>query len=360
MWETRGWMIERRFDGVARALAEPMPRRRLLGLLGLAVLGAAAPSRALAGVGATGRVCGPVEKRCGARCCGRHQTCVGSGAAARCVCGDPELPDRCGKECGDLRFGYGGCGRCGRACPFGSECRGGQCVPAAPECAGVFCHSSVPDGGEGTLPLAANAWCCNGTCVDIRREERNCGGCGRRCPAGQTCCRGVCRNTRRDPAACGGCFERCPTEKPICHAAVCREKCPKPLKRCGRTCGNPNSQVCCDGKLIDKDELQVSDAHCGGCKPCPAGTTCRAGACGPVCAEGQGFCGGRCVDTTSDRANCGPDCTQCDYNAPECCAGTCTNIVLNEEHCGACFNKCKPGEYCRFGVCTCPLGQVCG
>lgn len=279
-----------------------------------------------------------------------------AGARGLGVCADPERPDRCGTGCADLDFGYGGCGECGRACPAGTECRGGDCVPAGPDCPGP-CHSGVPDG---YLPLAANSWCCGGTCVDIRRDESDCGVCGRKCPAGETCCRGVCRNTKRDPAACGGCFDRCPNDKPICHAGKCRDKCPKPLKRCGRTCGNPRTQVCCNGQPIDKDELQFRDDHCGGCKPCPPGTTCESGKCVTPCPEGQTSCGGRCVDTNSDNANCGPECTECGYNDPECCGGKCTNIILNEEHCGACFNRCKQGEFCRFGECVCPLGQTCG
>lgn len=339
----------------------PLGRREFL--LRLAGAGAtlslvlALPARAVAGVKAVGGRCGPGEKACGTRCCGRRQTCVGTGAGARCVCADPEAPDRCGKECADLEFGYGGCGECGRACPSGTECHGRDCVPVESGCS-LGCHSSFP---EGNLPLAANSWCCGGDCVDIRRDESDCGGCGQKCPAGETCCRGVCRNTKRDPAACGGCFDRCPNDKPICHAGMCRDKCPKPLKRCGRTCGNPRTQVCCDGQPIDKDELQFRDDHCGGCKPCPPGTTCKSGKCVVSCPEGQGFCGGRCVDTTSDKANCGTECTECNSSlVPECCGGQCTNLGLNDEHCGACFNRCKPGEFCRFGDCVCPLGQTCG
>jgi hypothetical protein len=246
-------------------------------------------------------------------------------------------------------------------CGPGEICVGGACVPQnATGCAGG-CPPSSPD------PLDVRSWCCAGQCKDLTSDLDNCGRCGARCATGKrpTCCEGYCRDTASDPRHCGGCFKPCRTEG-ICHAGKCLDECPAPLRQCGKTCYRPQTELCCNGKVVAKDDLQHDRDHCSPRRDrcgtrCPPGQICEGGRCVTPCPAGQTRCGGRCADTTSDPANCGADCAVCNTTlAPACCGGTCTNLGLNDEHCGACFNKCKPGEFCRFGECVCPLGMTCG
>jgi hypothetical protein len=76
-------------------------------------------------------------------------------------------------------------------------------------------------------------------------------------------------------------------------------------------------------------------------------------------------CGGNCVDTASDRANCGACGTSCDAG-DECisgrckascrqdelrCEGECRSPASDPEHCGSCGAACEPGQYCDAGQC---------
>ncbi len=113
---------------------------------------------------------------------------------------------------------------------------------------------------------------------------------------------------------------------------------------------------------------------------------------GTVCPDGFATCGdgvtARCnVDLMSDDQNCGACGNACiQYNAlslgSKCSGGVCqpycTSIDLRDcngiiddgcetlvqsdpNNCGACGNKCPPGEPCSYGQCGCPAGTVkCG
>jgi len=101
---------------------------------------------------------------------------------------------------------------------------------------------------------------------------------------------------------------------------------------------------------------------CGGSKSCPDGAT---------------SCGGACVRTTMDRANCGKCGTTCAPNEL-CSQGTCVsmcsadmtvcngmqpfcaNVMSDNQHCGSCENACKTLETCIGGKCTggCPQGEI--
>src|ERR1700733_1106513 len=52
-------------------------------------------------------------------------------------------------------------------------------------------------GGDGAS-CASPSRACNGGCVDVTTDPRNCGGCGTACDTGAQCCGGVCGTT----AAC--------------------------------------------------------------------------------------------------------------------------------------------------------------
>lgn len=86
----------------------------------------------------------------------------------------------------------------------------------------------------------------------------------------------------------------------------------------------------------------------------------------PACPTGQSRCGGQCVDTASDRANCGGcanACGQaqvcssgvCTLSCPtgqNACGGVCANFRTDLQNCGACDRRCPAGQVCSDGACT--------
>ncbi|URD84912.1 Stigma-specific protein, Stig1 [Musa troglodytarum] len=34
-----------------------------------------------------------------------------------------------------------------------------------------------------------------------------------------------------------------------------------------------------------------------------------------------------------------------------CCGGGCVNVFYDPNNCGFCGNRCKPGGFCRYGMC---------
>jgi peroxiredoxin len=247
-------------------------------------------------------VCPDGREACGAKCCSETFVCRKTARGKRvCVC--PPRTRPCGGRCVPLTD-PAHCGGCGRECPPATVCVNGQCVGGD--------GSGTDTGGTGTCTCPPGQTCCDGACTDLNTEETHCGRCDQPCPQGQTCCGGECKDLDRDPRNCGRCGKRCPAGF-VCSNGTCAEKCPPGETKCG-----------------------------GGC--CKAGATCESGKCVASCPE--------------DQVPCGPEC--CRGTTPECCSGTCVGFGLDEEHCGACFNKCKQGEFCRFGECVCPLGQTCG
>jgi hypothetical protein len=66
---------------------------------------------------------------------------------------------------------------------------------------------------------------------------------------------------------------------------------------------------------------------------------------GPHC------CKEKCVNTLTDRLNCGMCGKKCKYNET-CCNGKCVNPSFNRRHCGGCNNRCNNGRFCVFGLCN--------
>ncbi|GMH05287.1 hypothetical protein Nepgr_007127 [Nepenthes gracilis] len=66
------------------------------------------------------------------------------------------------------------------------------------------------------LPSICRSWspgpdCCNNNCVDLMKDQNNCGQCTHKCRINEICCGGSCINPWKDPKHCGGCNNRCPT-----------------------------------------------------------------------------------------------------------------------------------------------------
>ncbi|CAL8144979.1 unnamed protein product [Prunus armeniaca] len=85
----------------------------------------------------------------------------------------------------------------------------------------------------------------------------------------------------------------------------------------------------------------------------PPATTCdknpkvcqASGSAGPDC------CNKKCVDTNTDRANCGKCGRKCNYSEI-CCKGKCVDPNSDNENCGSCNNTCKKGTSCAYGMCS--------
>jgi hypothetical protein len=162
------------------------------------------------------------------------------------------------------------------------------CLVAAgcPNSAGITC----PDG----------QMACNGMCIGVAADVKNCGTCGHACPAALACINGECG-------------------------------CPGALKNCG--------DVCVD--------TAVDRANCGDCKrACDPGQICAGGSCAVSCTPNLTACPGTniCVDTRFDSANCGMCGMPC-QPFTICCGGVCVSPGT-ALHCGSCAPCPLPGDFC--------------
>ncbi len=128
---------------------------------------------------------------------------------------------------------------------------------------GVVCREGTGRCGEG--------------CADFTSDQRNCGGCGLACQAGQVCqnsqclcqpgsvaCDGVCAVLETDVKNCGACGAACASGQ-VCENKACKSDCTVAgSTRCGASC-------------VD---LQKEANHCGTCgNACENGQSCHAGRC---------------------------------------------------------------------------------
>src|SRR5262249_15140409 len=134
-------------------------------------------------------------------------------------------------------------------------------------------------------------------------------------------------------------------------------------------CGCGADQANCNGRCVDPSS---DPANCGACGVhCGMNTTCVKGAC--VCAPGFMSCKDSCVDVTLDPANCG-DCGQpcpgapstaiCNRGVCGCAMGWgdcdrdpsngCETYVYGDDpaNCGACAKVCSMGDSCHKGACV--------
>jgi hypothetical protein len=232
----------------------------------------------------------------------------------------------------------------------------------------------VPDLVSCTAPAVT---VCNNVCVDLTKDDRNCGACGKSCGLGFACvgsactvacqpglsdCSGACVNLMTDNAHCGGCMTACPMGN-VCTGGMCTLSCQMGLDNCGGTCVN----------------LMSDNAHCGDCMTaCTAPLTCVSSACTLVCAAPTVVCGTMCVDTRFDPDNCsmcGKVCATVPHGTRGCSMGKCgiascsagyrdcdgmagngceVNVNTDPSNCGGCGTMCSGAQICVGGMCMAP------
>lgn len=210
---------------------------------------------------------------------------------------------------------------CGKSCSVDSECvvagDVGQCVRVAagkfcvPSCAigkvscpaGYECRASnessrclKPCTSDNDCTESRSA-CCDGSCVDLSSDRKNCNKCGTVCPttpnAVPVCESGACgigrcstgfancdfddangceADVSRDVKNCGGCELMC--ETPAGGEATCADS------KCGISCLPTRGN--CNGDTRDgcETDLQTDSSNCGACNiVCQNPAACRAGKC---------------------------------------------------------------------------------
>ncbi|MHB8417463.1 MAG: hypothetical protein ACYDCL_05270 [Myxococcales bacterium] len=335
-----------------------------------------------ANCGSCGNQC--FESICAWGTCENVYDCASSPPGALCLEGDGGAGSCCGSCVNlDVQTDPLNCGGCGVSCPAGASCVSGGCVldggPAycgqGSSCASGFgcvqsqCLRSSCDPSTAMEPCATGAGakgaCCGSACVNLDQDSANCGSCGNACPGGTFCSQAACAPVPTCGVANSGtACPLSPTRVGTCCSGSCvdLESDPSNCQGCGVAC--PAGEVC-----------QASSYGCappdGGYTPgcqgipgaCPAGTlcwgngclttACAPGASGVACAFGvldRGTCcGGSCVDTSQDSANCG----QCGSACSGLCAAPMPGLPARclEADGGGCPLGCMQGQLCVGGSC---------
>ncbi len=323
----------------------------------------------------------------GGRCVGAPPTSDCSGAAGGAACwAQGRQGTCCGGAC--TFDDDANCGGCGLGCPPTATCTaaayGPQCLlglssltcrangcDAGQACDvnGAFCIPSsctLATEGEPCAAAGAQGVCCGGACVVTATDPKNCGLCGRSCPAGTACAGGVCGGSA------GGAAPGCPA------GAACEAQLGCIQTGCadagnGRVCafGVPlggsalGLGLCCGGACVDPGQ---DPRNCGGCGLDCDGGSCLGSraqvacygahpiaACLQSCAPGTYCAGSACVPVSCD--SLGQVCPAPDGPLGLCCATsagllTCADLSTDPDNCGACAVRCPSGQSCRAGVCS--------
>ena len=230
-------MDDHRFDDLTRALSAPASRRAALRGLAGAALGAVAAALGRDEAAATHTVCRHHGKpcrraaqccsgrctaagvckcptgttKCGSTaCCPAGQTCVNGVCQAACTpncagrnCGGDGCNGSCGTCTHPQTCGGGGtpgvcggvCGACDPATQFCNQFGSCECKVGFPNHCGTFGADLANDdthcrtcGTDCTKSTDGYTKCCNGDCVKLSGDSRNCGACGNVCPGPNPLC----------------------------------------------------------------------------------------------------------------------------------------------------------------------------
>ncbi|MEZ4405886.1 MAG: hypothetical protein R3A52_05370 [Polyangiales bacterium] len=104
------------------------------------------------------------------------------------------------------------------------------------------------------------------------------------CPAGQTRCGDRCVDTQTESDHCGACGNACPAGQ-SCRSGACRVVCPSPQVACSADL--PGDAGVRDGSVV-REVCVLTDTdrfNCGMCgRACPNGQVCSMGMCAATCA----------------------------------------------------------------------------
>jgi hypothetical protein len=126
-------------------------------------------------------------------------------------------------------------------------------------------------------------------------------------------------------AECGGSCRDLATD-PM-HCGACGNVCARGQGCAAGVCACPSGQMLCGAACVSPG---VDPQHCGACgRACAAGQACSSGVCMVTCAAGTSLCNGACRDFMNDR-----------------------------DHCGRCAQPCPAGHTCSSGACR--VGVVRG
>lgn len=120
----------------------------------------------------------------------------------------------------------------------------------------------------------------------------------------------------------------------------------------------------CDGVCVD---TQTNKLNCGSCgNGCEANQVCTNGACGVGCPGVQSECDGLCYDLQSDSKHCGTcsnacasgevcgngECALVCPTGQDACSNSCVDLQTDAAHCGTCATACGQNEECSAGTCV--------
>ena len=254
-------------------------------------------------------------------------------------------------------------GSAGKPATGGAGTDGLGMAGVGPDNAGAAGEGGAPS----TDPCAScfpSETCCEGVCVDLAFDSKNCRACGKGCP-GTTCDNSSCTN------ACAQGFIDCNhnvVDGCEANAAVdpqncgnCGIVCGFQLECVGGNCQCPKGTADCDGIKDNGCETDISSdpGRCGGCgKACGAGQQCLGGNCS--CQAGFADCNvspaDGCEASLADAHSCGSCALDCGLHGTcvspgvcgcmpgylDCDAGVpgCETPITDPNHCGACGTVC--------------------
>jgi Stigma-specific protein, Stig1 len=289
---------------------------------------------------------------CGGRCvdlatsiahCGQCAAPCAPGAVCAngsCVVPCPEGQTVCAGACVQTSSSAAHCGGCGRTCQparASGRCAAGACVIGACDEGWGNCDGDAANGCETALDSGSNCGRCNNDCVGANAQMTCRGGACEvsTCQPGFGDCDGDAANgceapLRRDPRNCGGCGAACPTAPPGMVATCANGACGAVTASCAAGLAE------CDGDVSVRCETDITTTqNCGRCgNACSlpyANSACRAGACAI--------------------ASCEASHGDCDANPANGCEA---DLRADISHCGACGRACafaNASARCEAGVC---------
>lgn len=252
-------MDDKRFDTFTKHLAQGRTRRSILSMLGGSLVAVVSGRKTVSAYPPPDTCQDKPGGHCTTHipCC--HGFCNDSGT---CGCAEPEV--ECHARCTRLESDAFNCGACGKVCPKGSACCGGECTlvkgddPNNCGGCGTFCEGVCVEGSCKacvgiTEKCREDDDCCNGVCFDgicqcLKKDEV--------CKDDSDCCTGNCMNGRCGCASFGtpGCYDCCSGE---CSDVAC--------KGCNKTGGECAIDADCCGP--DDDPKKTGICVKGTCLP---------------------------------------------------------------------------------------------